>query len=269
MVFKSNQELVNYLKERGVLRTKEIIDAFLKIDRKDFVKEEYIDQAYFDTPLPTLMGQTISQPYVVAFMLELLQPQKGQKILDIGFGSGWTTSLLAEITQTDADYTQTYADNIYPNDYRINYPNKKPNNKTFDQNSGNKFCSDSGNSLSPRESASSPRRSASGKVYGIEVVPEVFEFGKKNIGKYNFLQRGIVEVFLMDGSKGFPEKAPFDRILVSAASKKIPEEMILQLKDGGILVIPDFEGIWKVKKINGKIEKEYHYGFIFVPLVEK
>jgi protein-L-isoaspartate(D-aspartate) O-methyltransferase len=209
MVFKSNQELVNYLKERGVLRTKEIIDAFLKIDRKDFVKEEYIDPAYFDTPLPTLMGQTISQPYVVAFMLELLQPQKGQKILDIGFGSGWTTSLLAEIVGEN------------------------------------------------------------GKVYGIEVVPEVFEFGKKNIGKYNFLQRGIVEVFLMDGSKGFPEKAPFDRILVSAASKKIPEEMILQLKDGGILVIPDFEGIWKVKKINGKIEKEYHYGFIFVPLVEK
>jgi protein-L-isoaspartate(D-aspartate) O-methyltransferase len=209
MVFKSNQELANYLKERGVLRTKEIIDAFLKIDRKDFVKEEYIDQAYFDTPLPTLMGQTISQPYVVAFMLELIQPQKGQKILDIGFGSGWTTSLLAEIVGEN------------------------------------------------------------GKVYGIEVVPEVFEFGKKNIEKYNFLQKGIVEVFLMDGSKGFLEKAPFDRILVSAASKKIPEEMILQLKDGGILVIPDFEGIWKVKKINGKIEKEYHYGFIFVPLVEK
>jgi protein-L-isoaspartate(D-aspartate) O-methyltransferase len=209
MVFKSNQELANYLKERGVLKTKEIINAFLKIDRKNFVKEEYIDQAYFDTPLPTLMGQTISQPYVVAFMLELLQPQKGQRILDIGFGSGWTTSLLAEIVGEN------------------------------------------------------------GKVYGIEIVPEVFEFGKKNIEKYNFLQKGIVEVFLMDGSKGFPEKAPFDRILVSAASKKIPEEMILQLKNGGILVIPDFEGIWKIKKVNGKIEKEYHYGFVFVPLVEK
>jgi protein-L-isoaspartate(D-aspartate) O-methyltransferase len=209
MVFRSNQELVNYLKERGVLRTKEIINAFLKIDRKDFVKEEYIDQAYFDTPLPTLMGQTISQPYVVAFMLELLEPQKGQKILDIGFGSGWTTSLLAEIVGKN------------------------------------------------------------GKVYGIEIVPEVFEFGKKNIEKYNFLQKGIVEIFLMDGSKGLPEKASFDRILVSAAAKKIPEEMILQLKDGGILVIPDFEGIWKIKKINGKIEKEYHYGFVFVSLVEK
>jgi len=209
MVFKSNQELVNYLKERKVLRTKEIINAFLKIDRKDFVKKEYKDQAYLDTPLPTLMGQTISQPYVVAFMLELLEPQKGQKILDIGFGSGWTTCLLAEIVGEN------------------------------------------------------------GKVYGIEIVPEVFEFGKKNIEKYNFLQKRIVEIFLMDGSKGFSEKAPFDRILVSAASKKIPEEMILQLKDNGILVIPDFEGIWKIKKINGKIEKEYHYGFAFVPLVER
>jgi protein-L-isoaspartate(D-aspartate) O-methyltransferase len=104
-------------------------------------------------------------------------------------------------------------------------------------------------------------------VYGIEIVPEVFEFGKKNIEKYNFIKKGIVELFLMDGSKGLPEKAPFDRILVSAASKKIPEEMISQLKNNGILVIPDFEGIWKIKKINGKIEKEYHYGFAFVPLV--
>ena len=242
MVFKSNQELVNYLKEREVLKTKEIINAFLKIDRKDFVKEEYKDQAYFDTPLPTLMGQTISQPYVVAFMLELLQPQKGQKILDIGFGSGWTTSLLAEIvanTQINTDKaTRINADSIRDNQ-RNDYP---------------------------RESVLDQRKSV-GKVYGIEIVPEVFEFGKKNIEKYNFIQKGIVEVFLMDGSKGFTEKAPFDRILVSAASKKIPEEMILQLKDGGILVIPDFEGIWKVEKINGKIEKEYHYGFIFVPLV--
>jgi len=242
MVFKSNQELVNYLKERGVLRTKEIINAFLKIDRKDFVREEYKDQAYFDTPLPTLMGQTISQPYVVAFMLELLQPQKGQKILDIGFGSGWTTSLLAEIvanTQINTDKaTRINADSIRDNQ-RNDYP---------------------------RESVLDQRKSV-GKVYGIEIVPEVFEFGKKNIEKYNFIQKGIVEVFLMDGSKGFTEKAPFDRILVSAASKKIPEEMILQLKDGGILVIPDFEGIWKVEKINGKIEKEYHYGFVFVPLV--
>jgi protein-L-isoaspartate(D-aspartate) O-methyltransferase len=209
MVFKSNQELVNYLKERRVLITKETIDAFLKIDRQNFVKEEYKQQAYFDSPLPTLMGQTISQPYVVAFMLELLQPQKGQKILDIGFGSGWTTSLLAKIVGKN------------------------------------------------------------GKIYSTEIIPEVFELGKKNIEKYNFIQKGIVEIFPIDGSKGLSEKAPFDRILVSAAAKKIPEKMVAQLKNNGILVIPDFEGIWKIKKINGKIEKEYHCGFVFVPLVEK
>jgi len=208
MVFKSNQDLIDSLKERGVLKTKEIIDAFLKIDRKNFVKEEHFAQAYFDIPLATFMGQTISQPYVVAFMLELLQPQKKQKILDIGFGSGWTTCLLAKISGENS------------------------------------------------------------KVYGIEIVPEVFEFGKKNIEKYNFIQKGIVEVFLRDGSKGLPEKSPFDRILVSASTKKIPEELISQLKNNGILVIPDLEGIWKIKKINGKIEKEYHYGFVFVPLVK-
>jgi protein-L-isoaspartate(D-aspartate) O-methyltransferase len=207
MVFKSNQELVSYLKELKVLKNKEIIDAFLKIDRKDFVKEEYKDQSYFDAPLPTLMGQTISQPYVVAFMIELLEPKKGAKILDIGFGSGWTTSLLAEIVGEN------------------------------------------------------------GKVYGIEIIPEVFEFGKNNIEKYNFIQKGLVELFLKDGSKGLIEKAPFDRILVSAAAKKISENLIFQLNNGGILVIPDFNGIWKFKKINDKIEKEYFDGFVFVPLV--
>ncbi len=207
MFYKTNKELVDSLIERKVLKTKEIIDAFLKIDRKNFVPQEFINEAYNDYPLPIGQGQTISQPYTVAFMLELLEPQKNQKILDIGFGSGWTTSLLAEISQN--------------------------------------------------------------KVYAIEIVPEVFEFGKKNIEKYNFIEKGIVEVFLGDGSKGLKEYAPFDRILVSAAAKEIPQELIAELKDGGILVIPDFDGIYKIKKINGKIEKEYYPGFVFVPLVTK
>ncbi len=215
-IFKTNEELVNYLREIKALKTKEIIEAFLKIDRKFFVPKEYLEEAYGDYPLSIGSGQTISQPWTVAFMLELLEPQKGQKILDIGFGSGWTTCLLAEIV-------------------------------------GEK-----------------------GKVYGIEIVPEVFEFGKKNVEKFNFLEKGRVELFLGDGSKGLKEKAPFDRILVSAAAEKVPQPLIEQLNDPGILVIPVgkpyyFQYMYQVKKINGKIEIHYpeDLSFEFVPLIEK
>lgn len=209
MVIPTNEELIRHLKKTGVLKTKEIIDAFLNIDRKNFILNEYLDQAYNDYPLPIGYGQTISQPFTVAFMLELLQPQKGQIILDVGSGSGWTTSLLAEIVGEE------------------------------------------------------------GKVYGIEIIPEIFEFGKKNIAKYNFLEKGRVNVFLDDGSKGLAEKAPFDRILVSAAmQKEIPPNLINQLNDNGILVIPDNDGIWQVVKDKNKIKKNYFPGFVFVKLVE-
>ena len=80
-----------------MLKTLLVIEAFKAIDRKDFVSNEYRDEAYIDTALPTGEGQTISQPHTVAFMLELLQPQKGNKILDVGSGSGWQTALLAHI----------------------------------------------------------------------------------------------------------------------------------------------------------------------------
>ncbi|WP_200763301.1 protein-L-isoaspartate O-methyltransferase [Nitrosophilus alvini] len=96
---KSNKKLVEHLIDCGVLKTQEIIEAFKNIDRKDFVPKKYLDAAYDDYPLPIGHGQTISQPFTVAFMLELLQPEKGDKILDIGSGSGWTTALLAFIVK--------------------------------------------------------------------------------------------------------------------------------------------------------------------------
>jgi protein-L-isoaspartate(D-aspartate) O-methyltransferase len=89
--------LAEYLKQSGALKTKRIYEGFASIDRKDFVPEYLADNAYEDLALPIGHGQTISQPYTVAFMLELLQPGRGQKILDIGSGSGWTTALLAHI----------------------------------------------------------------------------------------------------------------------------------------------------------------------------
>ncbi|MEM5881811.1 MAG: protein-L-isoaspartate O-methyltransferase [Candidatus Aenigmatarchaeota archaeon] len=209
MLFRSNKELVDYLINTGVLRTEKIIQAFLNIDRKNFVREENLFEAYGDYPLYIGEGQTISQPWTVAFMLELLNPQEGQKILDVGFGSGWTTSLLAYIVGEN------------------------------------------------------------GKVYGIEILPSIFEFGKNNISKYNFLEKGRVELKLGDGSKGWKEHSPFDRILVSAAAKEIPPKLIEQLGNNGILVIPDRNGIWQIVKKDSELEKNYFPGFAFVPLVEE
>ena len=209
MLYSSNEELVNHLISSGVLKTENIIDAFLSIDRKNFVPEEHLFEAYGDYPLPIGEGQTISQPWTVAFMLELLQPQEGQKILDVGFGSGWTTALLAYIVKEK------------------------------------------------------------GKVYGIEINKKVFEFGKSNIAKYNFLEKRRVELKLGDGSKGWKDFSPFDRILVSAAAKEIPQKLIDQLADNGILVIPDQNGIWQIIKKGDQLEKNYFPGFAFVPLIEE
>jgi len=94
---KSKEELIDLMINRGVLLTPRIIDAFTDIDRKYFVPELFEEHIYADAPLPIGNNQTISQPSTVAFMLEKLEPQKGNKVLDIGSGSGWTTALLCHI----------------------------------------------------------------------------------------------------------------------------------------------------------------------------
>jgi protein-L-isoaspartate(D-aspartate) O-methyltransferase len=91
----SNATLIDSLVEKGVLKTPRLIEAFLRVDRIDFVPNELSAMAYNDMPLPIGSAQTISQPYTVAFMLEHLQVTSTDKVLDIGSGSGWTTALLA------------------------------------------------------------------------------------------------------------------------------------------------------------------------------
>lgn len=91
------QDLIGELIRDGYLKSPKLIDAFQKIDRKDFVPEEHRGEAYGNYPLLIGHGQTISQPLTVAFMLELLEPSLGEKVLDVGFGSGWTTVLLAYV----------------------------------------------------------------------------------------------------------------------------------------------------------------------------
>lgn len=233
--------LINELTEQGYLKTPRVIQAMKKIDRADFILPEFEKSAYANVPLPIGERQTISQPLTVAFMLELLQPKSGDKTLDIGSGSGWTTALLTEIV-------------------------------------GKK-----------------------GRVFAIEIVPELCKFGIKNISKYftvelspraSIARPGIqkknskffldypvkpdndkdvrIQLLCIDGSQGYPKEAPYDKILVSAAADKIPTALKKQLKIKGRLVIPVRNSIRLVERLdkNNFREKEY-YGFTFVPLLSK
>lgn len=94
-----SSKLIASLIQRGVLKSPALIEAFETVDRADFVPYELKAMAYEDCPLPIGSFQTISQPYTVAFMLELLQPNLGDRILDLGSGSGWTTALLASVSR--------------------------------------------------------------------------------------------------------------------------------------------------------------------------
>lgn len=100
----TNENLVKELISGGYLKTPLIINAFKKIDRKDFILSELSDDAYGNYPLPIGFGQTISQPLTVAFMLELLEPKPEEKILDVGSGSGWQTAMLAYIVSGKKNY---------------------------------------------------------------------------------------------------------------------------------------------------------------------
>lgn len=202
------ENLINSLVKDGYLKMPAIIDAFKKIDRADFVLEKYKNEAYVNAPLPIGFGQTISQPLTVAFMFELLEPKQGEKILDVGAGSGWVSCLLAYIV-------------------------------------------------------------GDGKIIGIERIPELKEMAEKNIFKYNYIEKGIVEIILGDGSKGYKKEAPYDRIIAGAASMfDIPEEWKKQLKIGGRIVAPIGHNIAVIDKINkNEYSKREYFGFSFVSLI--
>lgn len=203
------KELIADLIQEGYLRSDRLKKAFLEINREEFLPRELKNQAWVNAALPIGSGQTISQPLTVAFMLELLAPQEGNRILDIGSGSGWTTALLAFIV-------------------------------------GKK-----------------------GKVIALERLKELVDFGERNVRKFGFVQEGRVEFYQKDGTRGFLEQAPFDRILISAAAREIPEPLKAQLKIGGKLVGPVGHSIVFLEKKGESdfFEKEFP-GFIFVPLVE-
>ena len=91
----SNKKFIGQLVRDGRVRGRSIINAFLKIGRADFVPDDFKDEAYLDIPIPILSGMTTSQPSTIAFMLDKLQPRKGEKVLEVGTGSGYLTALLS------------------------------------------------------------------------------------------------------------------------------------------------------------------------------
>lgn len=201
----NQQTLYSYLSENGAFGSRSIARAFKNIDRGDFVPESLKSQAYLDYPLPIGYGQTISQPSTVTFLMNALKPQPGDKILDVGSGSGWTTALLADVV-------------------------------------GDK-----------------------GQVFGVEIIPELVEYGQKNLAQYAFPQARILQA--QEKQLGLPQEAPFGRILVSATTPTVPQELIDQLKVGGRLVIPIGNAIWTIDRISeNEVDEHVTPGYIFVPL---
>ena len=204
----TKEKLIQILINDGYLKTPGIIDAFKKIDRGDFLPESEKERAYENIALPIGYEQTISQPLTIAFMFELLEPKSGEKILDIGSGSGWTVALLSEIV-------------------------------------GN-----------------------SGKVFGIERIPELAKFSKNNISKLNIKESNAAEIVEGDGSEGYEKEAPYDKIISAAAAKEIPSAWKNQLKIGGLIVSPINHSIVRLeKKSANEFEKKEYFGFNFVPLI--
>ena len=225
----NRESLLHHLEKMGVLRTPRLMETFWVVDRAYFVPQELREGAYEDYPLPIGYGATISQPTTVVFMLEKLDVQPGQRVLDVGSGSGWTTALLAHLV------------------------------------------------------------GAQGKVIGLEIVPELVALGQKNLCQFyaDVLENISIELPEIKAAKkgvvGLHEEAPFDRILVSAAAKKVPEELIDQLQLDGILVLPvgkqltspletfnrkeHPQSLFRIhKKSDGTLETEEYPGFVFVPL---
>lgn len=183
-----------------------VLAAMRKVPRHHFVEQALKPQAYEDHPLPIGQGQTISQPYVVAWMTELLDVKPGMKVLEIGTGSGYQTAVLAEMGAT---------------------------------------------------------------VFSVERVPELHQLARTRLSSMGY---GNVQLKLDDGTLGWPEMSPFERILVTAGGPKVPAPYIDQLADPGQMVIPvgverRSQMLMVIRKQEGKIGRKTVGQVMFVDLV--
>ncbi len=197
--------LLDFLSSQGF--SKKVLNTFEKVPREKFVPENLKLYAYDDIALPIGYEQTISQPYTIAVMLELLEPKKSQKVLEIGSGCGYVLALLSELVKD------------------------------------------------------------SGEVFGIEIIKELADKSKRNLKNHK-----NIKVFNKNGADGLKEFAPFNCILISAALEKIPDELVSQLSEGGILIAPvgekHLQSLVKFQKIKNKLKKIKEIeGFVFVRFV--
>ena len=219
------KKLISYFQVLGVAKTQLVFDAFLEVPREEYVLPKQKRNAYEDHPLPILEGQTISAPHMCVMLLEALWPGVtefpcGEKILEIGTGSGYQAALLAEM-------------------------------------------------VAPL----SKQREKWGHVFTIERFNLLVKFARANLERTGYTNR--VTIIEGDGTLGYAEEAPFDKILVTAASPDVPAPLIEQLKEGGCLVLPmggrrfnqSLVAIRKSK--NGKLKQKKLGGVAFVPLVGK
>jgi protein-L-isoaspartate(D-aspartate) O-methyltransferase len=191
------------IEARGV-RDRRVLAAVAKVPRHQFVPESLRDDAYDDSPLPIGFGQTISQPYIVAYMTEMLRVEPGHKVLEIGTGSGYQAAVLGELASN---------------------------------------------------------------VYSVELLPELAARATAALRSAGYT---AVQVRTGDGYQGWPEHAPFDRIIVTAAPDAVPRALVDQLAEGGRLVIPvgtASQFIRIVTRRQGRIEEETTIPVRFVPLV--
>ncbi|HET7195792.1 MAG TPA: protein-L-isoaspartate carboxylmethyltransferase [Nocardioides sp.] len=178
--------------------------AFEAFPRTGFLPRRQRRMASFDGPLSIGHGQTNSQPRTVDAMLRLLQVEPGQRVLDVGSGSGWTTALLAYLT------------------------------------------------------------GESGEVLGVEIEADLVRFGSDNLAATHQPWASIHPS--EPGCLGLPDKAPYDRILVSAEPRTLPEQLVDQLADGGRMVIPVYGTMLLVVREGGEVTVTRHGGYRFVPL---
>ncbi len=223
--------LIDDLIEGGWLKDDRIISAFTKIKRVDFVIPGMEDLSQLNEALPIGFGQTISQPLVVGFMIELLDPREGEKILDVGSGSGWTTALLAELV---GEMGKVVAVELIPE------------LKTFGETNVRKYdfvergiaqfiCGDG--SKGYKKQAPFDKILASASIRSVKV------------------------------DEAGASSSPFAG---AREGKEIPPEWKDQLKIGGKIVVPIDSSIWLfIKKSETEFEKTEYPGFVFVPFVEK
>jgi protein-L-isoaspartate(D-aspartate) O-methyltransferase len=192
------------LRKRGVSDPR-VLDAMGRVPRHEFAPLHYREQAYEDHPLPIGEGQTISQPYIVALMLQVLAISPSDRVLEVGTGSGYVTALLAELAS---------------------------------------------------------------EVISVERHATLAGKAREVLARMGYRN---VEVIVGDGSRGFPETAPYDVVIVSAAAAEVPSALLKQLREGGRMIIPvgapDSQQLQLIRMESGEPKTALRELCRFVPLV--